>query len=46
MKLERSAPIRIGHVSQISTIVTDAKIPQNLSDICKEHGVNVLIANN
>ena len=43
MKLERSAPIRIGHVSQISTIVTDTKMPQKLTDICKEHGVTVLI---
>ncbi len=43
MKLERSAPIRIGHISQINTIVTDGKLPQKLNATCAEHGVHVVI---
>lgn len=44
IKLERSAPIRIGNASQIDTIVTDDALPKKLQDICNEHGVNVIIA--
>ncbi len=44
IKLERSAPIRIGHVSQVDTIVTDEDLPKKLQDICKEHGLNVVVA--
>jgi DeoR family glycerol-3-phosphate regulon repressor len=44
MKLERNAPIRIGHISQINTIVTDEALPKKLHDICKESDVNVVIA--
>jgi DeoR family glycerol-3-phosphate regulon repressor len=43
MKLERSAPIRIGHISQINTIVTDGNLPQKLKATCGEHGVHVVI---
>ena len=43
MKLERSAPIRIGHISQINTIVTDGNLPQKLKATCREHGVHVVI---
>ena len=43
MKLERSAPIRIGHISQINTIVTDGKLPQKLKATCGKHGVHVVI---
>lgn len=45
MKLERSAPIRIGHISEINTIVVNDFLPQNLQDICMESGVAVVIAN-
>lgn len=43
MKLERSAPIRIGHISQINTIVIDGDLPQNLRESCREHGVQVVL---
>lgn len=44
MKLERSAPIRIGHISQIDTIVIDADLPKQLQDICTENDVKVVVA--
>jgi DeoR family glycerol-3-phosphate regulon repressor len=44
MKLERNAPVRIGHISQINTIVIDGELPEKLGAICREHGVNVVIA--
>jgi DeoR family glycerol-3-phosphate regulon repressor len=43
MKLERSAPIRIGHISQIHTIVIDNILPKKLQDICLEKGVEVVV---
>jgi len=45
MKLERTAPIRIGHISQINTIVTDQYLPRKLHEICLESGVKIIIAN-
>jgi DeoR family transcriptional regulator, glycerol-3-phosphate regulon repressor len=44
MKLSRTAPIRIGHISQISTIVIDQELPKKLRDICSENGINVVVA--
>ncbi len=44
MKLERSAPVRIGHISQINTVVTDGELPQKLRQACRDHGVEVVIA--
>ncbi|MCF6304632.1 MAG: DeoR/GlpR family DNA-binding transcription regulator [Rhodobacteraceae bacterium] len=44
-KLERSAPIRIGHISEIDSIFTDKLQSEALRDICKQHGVNIRIAN-
>jgi DeoR family glycerol-3-phosphate regulon repressor len=44
MKLERSAPIRIGHISQIDTIVIDIDLPRQLQDICMENDVKVVVA--
>lgn len=43
MKLERSAPIRIGHISQIDTIVIDAPLPKQLQAICNDNEVNVVV---
>ncbi|OGR17023.1 MAG: DeoR family transcriptional regulator [Desulfobacterales bacterium GWB2_56_26] len=43
MKLERNAPIRIGHISQIDTIVIDAPLPKELQAICNENDVNVVV---
>lgn len=44
MKFERNAPIRIGHISQISTLVTDRGLPGKLSDICKLNNVAIITA--
>ena len=43
MKLERNAPIRIGHISQINTIVMDRELPQKLKASCREHGVHTVV---
>lgn len=42
MKFERNAPIRIGHISQISTLVTDKGLPGKLSDICKTNNIGIV----
>ena len=44
LKLQRNAPVRIGHISQINTIVVDADLPAKLLEICREHGVEVIVA--
>lgn len=43
-KLRRSAPVRIGHIGQIQTFVTDAALPPALRAICDTHGVRVIEA--
>jgi len=42
MKLERTAPIRIGHISQIDTIVIDDVLPKKLQDICSANGIRIV----
>lgn len=44
MKFSRSAPVRIGHISQIDILVTDAEPPESLARVCAEAGVTVEIA--
>lgn len=44
LKLERNAPVRLGHVSQVNTIVTDGNLPRKLQDVCGDHGVKIVIA--
>lgn len=44
MKFERSAPIRIGHISQVTTLVTDRELPGKLNDICKAGNIDIIIA--
>ncbi len=44
MKYERSAPVRIGHISQMESFVTDKPPPVTLARICREHDVRVEIA--
>lgn len=44
MKMERSAPVRIGHISQLDYFVTDAPPPARLRDICRDNDVQVEIA--
>lgn len=43
MKFERNAPIRIGHVSKIDTIVIDSEPPQKFQESCREHGIRIVI---
>ena len=44
MKLERSAPVRIGHISQLDYFVTDTPPPARLREICREHEVQIEVA--
>ncbi len=44
MKFERSAPIRISHISKINTIVVNDRLPRKLEDICIANGVEIVIA--
>ncbi len=43
-KYGRSAPVRIGHLSEIHHFVTDAAPPPALGRICAEHGVVLDVA--
>src|SRR6201982_3850040 len=43
-KLRRSAPVRIAHLSQINTFVTDAPLPAGLANICHTRGIAVIEA--
>jgi DeoR family transcriptional regulator, glycerol-3-phosphate regulon repressor len=43
-KLRRSAPVRIAHISQIQTFVTDAALPAGLASICHSRGIEVIEA--
>jgi DeoR family glycerol-3-phosphate regulon repressor len=43
-KLQRNAAVRIAHVSQIHTFVTDVPLPPALQEICRSRGVQVIAA--
>lgn len=43
LKYERSAPVRIGHVSDVDHFVTDAPPPERLARICAERHVTVSV---
>jgi len=43
MKFERTAPIRIGHLSMMEAIVTDKPLPVDPNKICLENNVNMII---
>jgi len=43
MKFERTAPVRMGHISQIDTFVTDRPLPPALARICKDNDVSVTL---
>ncbi len=43
-KLRRSAPVRIAHLSQIQTFVTDVPLPAGLQNICTSRGIAVIEA--
>jgi DeoR family glycerol-3-phosphate regulon repressor len=46
MKFTRSAPVRIGHISEIDFFVTDAEPPEAIVDICRHNGVTVEVVPN
>jgi DeoR family glycerol-3-phosphate regulon repressor len=41
MKFSRSAPARIGHLSQVDVFVTDKQPPEPIVDLCKHKGVQI-----
>lgn len=41
MKFERSAPVRIGHLSQIHVFVTDRALPEELRQLARDAGVRI-----
>ena len=43
-KFTRSAPVRIAHMSQINTFVTDSALPAGLASICNHRGIQVIEA--
>ncbi|MGQ0485055.1 MAG: DeoR/GlpR family DNA-binding transcription regulator [Hyphomicrobiales bacterium] len=44
MKFTRSAPMRIGHMSQVDIFVTDRPPPETIAEVCRHSGVQVEIA--
>jgi len=44
-KFERTAPVRIGHLSQVHTFVTDECTLDSLRRICSEGGINLVETN-
>jgi DeoR family glycerol-3-phosphate regulon repressor len=42
LKYERSAPVRIGHISQINVFVTDEVVSAPIAELCRTHGVRVI----
>jgi DeoR family glycerol-3-phosphate regulon repressor len=43
MKFSRSAPVRIGHLSQVDVFVTDKQPPDTIIELCKHKGVQIEI---
>jgi DeoR family transcriptional regulator, glycerol-3-phosphate regulon repressor len=43
IKFTRTAPVRIGHLSQMDVFVTDEIPPDSISEICKHNGVQLEI---
>jgi DeoR family glycerol-3-phosphate regulon repressor len=44
MKFNRNAPVRIGHISQIDTLVIDGMPSKGFRNLCKQHDVVIEIA--
>src|ERR1700712_3963864 len=42
IKFERTAPVRIAHISQVHTFVTDNCFPPNVRKICRENNVQLI----
>jgi DeoR family glycerol-3-phosphate regulon repressor len=45
MKYRRVAPVRIGHLSEVNSFVTDEPPPESIVEICRSGGVALEIAN-
>src|SRR5258708_3322231 len=41
-KFRRTAPVRIAHISQIQTFVTDVPLPPGLKAVCQHRGIQVV----
>ena len=41
-KFERTVPVRIGHINQIDTIVTDKRAPTAIQDIYIQHDLYLI----
>lgn len=41
MKFDRNAPVRIGDLSDIDVLVTDAEVPETVREACAVHGVSI-----
>ncbi len=44
MKYDRSAPVRIGHISELDYFVTDIAPPEPIRQVCDDNGVHIEIA--
>lgn len=44
MKFERSAPVRMGHISQLGSFVTDKPPPESFVQICDDNDVRIEVA--
>ncbi len=44
MKFTRTAPVRIGHLSDVDVFVTDRMPPEPVVDLCKNSGVRLVVA--
>ena len=44
LKFERSAPVRIGHISQVDVFVTDHLSSAPVAELCRAQGVRVIEA--
>lgn len=42
LKFERTAPVRIGHISQIDVFVTDQISSTPVAELCRTHGVRIV----
>jgi DeoR family glycerol-3-phosphate regulon repressor len=45
MKFTRSAPVRIGHVTDVDIFVTDQAPPETVANLCQHGGVAIEVAN-
>lgn len=41
MKFARSAPVRIGHISEVDVLVTDAPPPKSIEKTCRDNAVSI-----